>query len=90
MIRSFKSKPTALRQVKTGQAQLKPFRERKRIGNGNTHVRYAQLGHHRTVPVFNQGMDDRLRVDHHLNLFRRNVKKPTGLDHLQAFIHQCG
>ena len=33
-------------------------------------------------------MDDRLRMNNDVDLLRRNVKKPSCLDHFQPFIHQ--
>ena len=33
-------------------------------------------------------MDDRLRVNDHIDLIGRHAEQPVCLDHLQAFVHQ--
>src|SRR5687768_18327661 len=35
-------------------------------------------------------MDDTLGMNDHLYLLRFHIEQPFGLDHLQAFVHECG
>ena len=60
------------------------------IADGQGHVRRAQLGQHRAVPEFHQGVDDAPAVDHRLHLLQGQLIEPHGLDELQALIHQGG
>ncbi|EKD61754.1 MAG: hypothetical protein ACD_54C00113G0001, partial [uncultured bacterium] len=50
------------------------------------HVRRAQMRHHRAIPKAHHGMNDRLRVDDHLDLCRLNAEKLTRFNNFQGFI----
>ena len=80
-----------------GSRPIQPRRDPSRpLGPGQgildrqLHVRRAQLGHHRAVDEFYQRMDDRLRMDHHVDLLGPQVEQPAGLDDLQGLVHHRG
>ena len=66
--------------LRVGQGQL----------NGQTHIRGAQLGHHRAVGELHHGVHHALPVDDHIHLLQRHPIQPHGFDDLQSLIHQGG
>ncbi len=53
-----------------------------------SHVRGAQLGLQGAVHEADGGMDDALRVDHHLDGVVVDIVQPVRLDHLQALVRE--
>ena len=56
--------------------------------NGLAHIRCAELCDNRPVHEFNHRMHYRLRMNHDIDLFRRDIKQPTRFDDFQSFVHQ--
>ncbi len=46
------------------------------------------MSNNRAIHIFNQRVNNRLRVNNDLYLLRPDIKQPFSLDHLQPFIHQ--
>src|SRR5262249_33288784 len=67
----------------------KPFRIGQSILDRLTHGRGAKLCHDRSVNKFHHGMHDRLGMDHDVELFWRDIEKPSRFDHVQALVHEC-
>ena len=44
------------------------------------------LGDYRTIDKFDHRMNDRLWMNHHLNLFRRQIEQPAGFNDLQGLV----
>ena len=51
-----------------------PLGIRQRVLDRQFHVRRAELGHHRAIDEFDHRMDDRLRMDHDLDLIGFEIK----------------
>ncbi|CAN4030231.1 hypothetical protein MCGFDL_MCGFDL_09450, partial [Dysosmobacter welbionis] len=77
-------------QVQRLRRTFHPFGVCHGISNGQAHIRCAQLGQDRPVPVLHQGVDDALPVDHHRHLVQRQTVEAHGLDDLQPLVHQRG
>ena len=60
------------------------------MGNGGAHIWRTQLRQHRAVEIFDHGVDDALRMYHHLHLGGRQAKQQAGLCQLQTLVHQGG
>ena len=73
-----------------GAGQAQPVRPGPGAGDRRAHVRRPELGQGRAVGVLDQAVDDRLRVDQHVDPLRRHVEQVGGLDHLQALVHHGG
>ena len=69
-------------------ARLKPLRPGERVQDGQSHVGPAKLRKHRGVGGFDHRVDDRLRVDHDLNVVVRGAVEVVRLDDLEALVHQ--
>ena len=76
------------KQVQSVTVQWQTLRERERILDGQSHIRYAQLCFHAAVAELYGTVDNALRMDEHLYLISRNAKQPFRLNHLKAFVHQ--
>ena len=56
-----------------------------------SHIRSSKLCHDRTILKLHHGMDDTLRLHHHLNMIQIHVKQPFGFHNFQPFVYQgCG
>ena len=51
---------------------------------------WTELGDYRAVQKLHHRVHDRLRMHHHIDLFRIQIKQPSRFDHLQGLIHHCG
>ena len=54
----------------------------------NAHVRRAKLGDDRAVAELDQAVDDRLRVNDHIERLRPQREQMMGLDEFEALVHQ--
>ncbi len=70
-----------------GQSGL-PLRVLQAELDGQCHVGATELCQDTAVIEFDHGMDDRLRMDDHLDLFGSGLKKPCRLNDLEPFVHQ--
>ncbi len=52
-----------------------------------SHIGVSELGEHGSIGVLDHRVDHALRVHHHLDLVRRGVEEPAGLDDLEALVH---
>ena len=68
---------------------LSPVRITKRILDGKTHIRLADLGQNRSVAELHHGMYQTLRLHHDADFFHRHTEQKTCLDHLQPLVYQC-
>ena len=60
----------------------------ERVLDGESHVRGAQLGLEGAVDEPDGGVNDALRVDHHLDRVVVDIVQPVRLDHLQALVRE--
>ena len=94
---------SAGKRASSGAAEVEPAggdevgrrgRRRAAIGVGQrvldreSHVRGAQLGLEGAVHEPDGGVDDALRVDHHLDRVVGDIVEPVRLDHLQALVRE--
>ena len=80
----------ALEEVETLTVQMQSLREREGILDGQPHVGHAQLCLHRAIDELHGRVDNRLRMDEHLDFLSWYAEKPAGLHHLEAFVHERG
>ena len=80
--------PPGASEVECGKGSGPAVGIRERVLNGQPHVRDAELGDRRPVCQFHHRMDDRLRVDDHVDLIRPHAEQPARLDDFEALVHQ--
>ena len=83
------------RQIGPGQVEPgKTARCALRIGKGvldrDAHVGGAQVSLQRSVHELHQGVDDALRMDHHIHPVESQTEQEVGFDDLQTLVHQRG
>ena len=89
-IRRRKIEPADAGQVERAHARFNPLRVGQRVRDRRAHVGVPKLGDDRAIGVFDHGMHDALRMDHHLNLLRRCSKQPVRLDDFERLVHHGG
>ncbi len=62
----------------------------ERIGDRRAHVRVAEMSECGAVDEGDQGVDDRLRVDDHVDPLVGDREEVVGLDDLEPLVHERG
>ena len=75
-------------EIERAQATLEALWPSERILDGEAHVGPAELGEHRAVGEFDHRVDDALWMNHDVDAFHADAKKPASFDHFQAFVEQ--
>ena len=78
------------RQVETLGLERQTVGPRERHLDRNAHVGRTELGHEGAIAELHQRMHHRLRVNHHLDLFVRNVEQEVSFENFEAFVHHGG
>ena len=60
----------------------------ERVADREAHVGIRELRDRRTVAEFDHRMDDRLRVDDHVDVVVADTEQLVRLDHFEALVHQ--
>ena len=80
-----------LREIKAVSIQISSVRIVQSVLDRKSHIRSSKLCHDRTILKLHHGMDDTLRLHHHLNMIQIHVKQPFGFHNFQPFVYQgCG
>src|SRR5262245_3959181 len=77
-------------QIKLPSRRRCPIGPGQGILNRQLHVRRTKLGDHRPVDEFYQRVNNRLRMNDHVDLVGSQIKEPPRLDNLQCLIHHRG
>ncbi len=74
------------RKGRAGSAQA--LGKRQGVRDRNVHIGQAELSLQGPVLELDHRVDNRLRVEKHVNLFGRKAKQPMGLDNLETLVNQ--
>ena len=77
----------SLEEIQTLAAQGQTLGEREGILYRQPHVGHAELGLDAAVLELHGAVDNRLRMDQHLNLLGIDTEEPLGLYDLEALVH---
>ena len=72
-----------------GNERRPSIRVGKRILDRQSHVGNAQLRDDRAVSQLDHRMNDRLRMNDHIDVIGAHAEQPVSLDHFEAFVHEC-
>ena len=87
-IRNLKCDLTKFREIKTVSIQITSVWIVQSVLDRKSHIRSSKLRHDRTVFKFHHGMNDTLRLHHHLDMIQIHIKQPSGFHNFQALVYQ--
>ncbi len=67
---------------------LDPLRPGQRMGDGHAHVGRPELGQDRAVDIFDETVDQTLRMDQDGEPIRAHAEEMLGLDELEPLVHE--
>ncbi len=62
----------------------------ERVLDREAHVGAAELREDRAIDEFDHRVNDALRVHDHIDAIHADAKQPTGFDHFEALVEECG
>ena len=77
-------------EIQAAPRGFQPLRPAHAIEDRQLHVGPSQLGQHRRVGQLHHRMDDRLGVDHDLDVVVIQAEEVVGFDHFEPLVHQAG
>ena len=86
-VRRLEIEPEGPREIEAGHPGVDALGPGKRVGDGGTHIRRAELGENRPVLVFHHRMHGALGVDDDLDTVRDRLEQPARLDDLERLVH---
>ena len=89
-IGGFEIQPRQREQVQRCNARLDTSGPRQRVRQRSAHIGIAELREHRAVVIFDQRMNDALRMHDDVDLRRTRAEQPVRLDHFEALVHERG